>query len=140
MKRNIKITAVGLGIIIFFAVCLTGCEIRKTSEEKLKDLEFTVCDEHRLPEELVDIIQEKKTEPFKMTYKTKDYMYIVLGYGAEDRKDVSVRVSELYLTENAIFIETSLVADDEKTMEEDMVSYPWIAVKCQLYDKPVVFQ
>lgn len=126
-------------IIVFLIGCLTGCEIEETSEKKIKDLEFTVCDEGKLPDALVSLIMEKRKEPFRLTYKTKDYMYIVVGYGAQDRKDVGVTITNLYLTSNAIFVDTDLIVTDE-VLENSMISYPWIAVKCELYDVQVVFQ
>ncbi len=140
LKRNLKLIIVGIMVFVFFLICLTGCEVSKTSEKKIKDLEFTVCDENRLPTALVGIIQEKRKEPFKMTYNTKDYMYIVVGYGAEDRKDVGVSVSELYMTKNSIFIDTNLVVQEGDALENGLVSYPWIAVKCEKYDMPVIFK
>ncbi len=123
----------------FLFCCLAGCEIQETSEKKVKDLDFTVCDEGRLPEALVTLIMEKRKEPFRLTYKTKDYMYIVVGYGAQDRKDVGVTITDLYLTQNAIFVDTDLMVTDE-VLENSMISYPWIAIKCELYDVQVVFQ
>lgn len=126
-------------IIVFLIGCLTGCEIEETSEKKIKDLEFTVCDEGKLPDALVSLIMEKRKEPFRLTYKTKDYMYIVVGYGAQDREDVGVTITNLYLTSNAIFVDTDLIVTDE-VLENSMISYPWIAVKCELYDVQVVFQ
>ncbi len=119
---------------------LVGCKVEETKETKLKDLDYTICDESKLPDALVRLIQEKKKEPFKLTYRTKDYLYIVMGYGAQDRTDLSISLEELYLTENAIFIDTQLNALEETTLENGKVSYPWIAVKCDLYDVQVVFQ
>lgn len=126
--------------MIFLLSALTGCKLDKTSEEKLKDLDYTVCDESRLPHELINLINKKKKEPFKFTYRTNDYLYIVVGYGAQDRIDLNVVMSELYLTENAIFVDTDLTTKETTTLDDGMVSYPWIAVKCELYDVPVNFK
>lgn len=125
---------------VFLLAALTGCRIEETDEEKLKDLDYTVCDESKLPDELVELIGERKKEPFKLTYRTKDYLYIVVGYGAQDRTDLSVTMRELYLTKNAIFVDTDLCAVDDTTLEDNLVTYPWIAVKCELYDVPVTFK
>ena len=137
-KRKYKILAAI--ILTFFVSVLAGCEFGKTSEEKLKDLDYTVCDESRLPHELMRLINEKKKEPFKFTYRTNDYLYIVVGYGAQDRMDLNVVMTELYLTENAIFVDTRLTTKENKTLDGGLVSYPWIAVKCELYDLPVNFK
>lgn len=131
---------VNISIIVFLIACLTGCKTDKSGKTKIKDLDFTVCEEDSLPDDLQDLINEKKKEPFKMTYRTKDYMYIIIGYGGCDRKDVSVTISELYLTKNAIIVDTDLIANGEERLDGDMVSYPYIAVKCELYDTQVVFQ
>ena len=137
-KRKYKILA---AIFITFCISvLAGCEFSETSEKKLKDLDYTVCDESRLPHELVRLINERKKEPFKFTYRTNDYLYIVVGYGAQDRMDLNVVMTELYLTENAIFVDTKLSTKETKILDNGLVSYPWIAVKCELYDLPVNFK
>ena len=139
MKR-IKQILIMSCLIIFFLSALTGCELLKTSDEKIKDLDYTVCDESRLPKELVTLISEKKPEPFKLTYRTKDYLYIAVGYGAQDRTDLNVKMKELYLTDNSIIVSTELASAGTSTLDRDLVSYPWIAVKCPLYDVQVIFR
>ena len=127
-------------VLVFLMSALTACEFEETSETKVKDLDYTVCDESRLPHELIDLINEKKKEPFKFTYRTKDYLYIVVGYGAQDRMDLNVVMKELYLTENAIFVDTELTTKESNKLDDGLVSYPWIAVKCELYDVQVNFK
>ena len=139
-KRKRRLLIYVVMAMVFLMSALTGCELNKTSEEKIKDLDYTVCDESRLPHELIDLINEKKREPFKFTYRTNDYLYIVVGYGAQDRIDLNVVMTELYLTENAIFVDTDLTTKETTTLDDGMVSYPWIAVKCELYDVPVNFK
>ena len=129
--------------IIIFALslfCLVGCRCEQTADRKIKDLDYTICDEGRLPDALVQLIQEKKKNPFKLTYNTKDYLYIVIGYGAQNRGDLCIQLKELYLTENAIFVDTQLDAKEQIPLEDDQLTYPWIAVKCELYDVQVIFE
>lgn len=139
MSRKKRIFLV-LTISIFLLAALTGCKLENTKDQKIKDLDYTICDESKLPNELVEIIHEKRKEPFKLTYRTKDYLYIVVGYGAQDRKDLSLIMSDLYLTENAIYVDTDFVSEQPDTLEDNLVSYPWIAVKCELYDLQVIFK
>lgn len=129
-----------ISMVIFLIACLTGCKDNTAGQTKIKDLDFTVCENDCLPDDLLQLIQEKKKEPFRMTYRTKDYMYIIVGYGGCDRTDVSVTISKLYLTKNAIIVETDLIANGEERLDGDMLTYPYIVVKCELYDKQVVFQ
>ena len=60
--------------MVFFLILpcvLVGCgKTRDTA--KIRDLEFTVIDQERIPEELKAIIEEKKVQPFKMTYSDGD--------------------------------------------------------------------
>ena len=137
MKR-IRQTFIFVMFGVFLLAAMTGCKMEETRETKIKDLDYTVCDESRLPDKLVELIEEKKQEPFKLTYRTRDYLYIVVGYGAQDRTDLNVIMKALYLTENAIFVDTEMTAVDT-TLEDNMVTYPWIAVKCELYDLEVNF-
>lgn len=139
MKRR-RYIFILVTMVIFFLAALTGCKVEESNEKKIKDLEYTVCDESKLPNELVNLINEKKKEPFKLTYRTKDYLYIVVGYGAQDRTDLNVIMTELYLTENAIFVDTDLTSTGSATLKDNLVSYPWIAVKCELYDVQVNFK
>lgn len=125
---------------IFFLATLTGCKFEETDEKKIKDLDYTICDESKLPDTLVELIDERKKEPFKLTYRTKDYLYIVVGYGAQDRTDLSVVMSDLYLTENSIFVNTDMTSVEDTTLEDNKVTYPWLAVKCEHYDLPVIFK
>lgn len=129
-----------IAALVFLMSALTSCEFEESSEEKVKDLDYTVCDESRLPQELKDLINEKRKEPFKFTYRTKDYLYIVVGYGAQDRMDLNVVMKELYLTKNAIFVDTELTTKEGNKLDDGLVSYPWIAVKCELYDVQVNFK
>ena len=62
MKRCV-IWAAALCVCLMF----TGCGFREKKEERT-ELEFTVVDEERLPEELLKMVGEKKAEPFKLTY------------------------------------------------------------------------
>ena len=137
-KRRYKILVIF--VLAFLLSALTGCEFSETSNKKLEDIDYTVCDESRLPHELMRLINDKKKEPFKFTYRTNDYLYIVVGYGAQNRADLNVVMTELYLTENAIFVDTELTTKETATLENGLVSYPWIAVKCELYDLPVNFK
>jgi len=125
---------------VFILATLSGCGIDKNSQKKITDLDYTVCDERGLPHELMDIINDKKKEPCKFTYRTNDYLYIIVGYGAQDRKDLNVVVSSLYMTENAIYIETDLTTVDNDGLEKGLVSYPWIAVKVKNCDLQVNFK
>lgn len=139
MRKNVGARVLMIVAVVWLTI-LSGCKLEETDGKKIKDLDYTICDEGKLPDALVQLIQEKKKEPFKLTYNTKDYLYIVVGYGTQDRADLSIRLKELYLAENAIFVDTELSSLEETTLQDDECTYPWIAVKCELYDVQVIFE
>ncbi len=135
---KIKALAFLLSIGLLF---LTGCE--KQPEEAKKNVEFTVCDESKMPNELLEIINEKKDKIFKLSYINDNYLYIAVGYGEKNRQNYAVTIEDLYVTENAIYIDTALYTD-ETTPTDAIVKgtpsmYPYIVVKCEKIDLPVVF-
>lgn len=125
---------------------LSGCAGKaKEENRKIKDIEFTVLAEDNLPEELKQIIEEKKEKEFKITYQDNDYLYICVGYGKQDSGGYSIMVNDLYLTNNAIYVDTNLIGPEAenkelyKTQGKDSASYPYIVLKIEYLDKSVVF-
>lgn len=125
-----------IGNILFLLFC-SACG-RAEAPEKIKDMDFTVCDESRLPGELVEIIETKKSAPFRLSYTTGSYMYIVIGYGEQNRDNLSVAVGDLYLGEDGIYVNTNLISDSQE-MQEGVTTYPYIAIKCEKYDLPIIY-
>ncbi len=97
-------------VLVALACVSSGC--RKQEARERQELEFTVCAETELPDDLRQIVEEKKLHAFQMSYTTKDHLYIVVGYGEHDRTNLCVVVEELYKTDRAIYVKTNL-----KTME-----------------------
>lgn len=122
--------------LLFFLLVFTSCG-KETEEEKEK-LDFTICDEKQLPEELKELLEEKKQGVFKLTFSTKDYLYIVVGYGEQNRSNLDVVVEELSLGKNAIYVKTQLVGNEEE--DKEIITYPVIVLKCPYMDLPVVFE
>lgn len=132
------------GILILVMLLPLGllCSCSQKEEiVRVKDLEFTVVPEHEIPEALLATINEKKAEPFKITYTTKgnEYLYIAVGYGAKNTGGYSIAIDDLFLSTNAIYINTSLIGPG-KDLTTQAITYPYIVVKIEYRDKSVVFQ
>ncbi len=122
------------------SLLLTGCSVEKTDGKKLKDIEFTVVDQDKLPEELKARIEEQKSSPFKLSYGDEGFLYIAEGYGEQKSSGYSVEVEAVYETENAVYIQTNLIGpskDEEITMKP---TYPYVAVKIEYNEKHIVFE
>lgn len=134
IRRFNYLLALSLLVIAF----LTGCGIGEKEEERT-NVEFTVVDEERLPEELKKIVEEKKAEAFKLTYADGGYLYLCVGYGKQETGGCSITVDDLYATENAVYVDTNLIGPKEAEGKGNNPSYPYIVVKIPFVDKTVVF-
>ena len=119
---------------------LTACSVEKDDLKKVRDLEFTVVGEADLPEELKNVIGEKKAAPFKLTYTDDQNLYIVVGYGEQETGGYSISVRELYLTENAIVADTELLGPEAAEQAGTEKSFPYIVIKTEYLEEPIIFQ
>ena len=126
--------------IFFLAVLfLTGCVSRIQKTEKLQDLSFTVLDKEAVPEELKGMIEENKSQPFKLTYADQGYLYIARGYGAQKKTGYSVEVLALYETENAVYIHTNLLGPEKGEQTKEAATFPYVVVQLESIEKNVMF-
>ena len=130
--------------ILFFLLpmllLIGGCGVKKMGSEKIKDLDFTVLNEEEIPEKLLEEIEAKKEDDFKMSYILDDYLYIVRGFGMQETGGYSIQVQEVYLTENAVYFDADLIGPKNGEVQEKAVSYPYIVIKLQRQEENVVFE
>ena len=129
--------------IIFFSVSilLTACSISKEeSSERLSDVDFTVVESIDVPEEVKEVIEERKSNPFQVAYLTKDATYIVVGYGEQATGGYSITVDDLYLAENGIHVLTTLHGPEKDVTVDARASYPYIVLKTEATDEEVFFE
>ena len=151
MKKSLLKTGRGVLVLtfaLFLCLLAVGCSFNKKGDKE--KMEYSVCDETKIPDELADIIEEKKNGVFKLSYVNNDAMYIAVGYGAHNRQNLSVIVEDVYKTDNAIYVETNLyteeeIEDSQTATDSDGIQagapsmYPYVVIKCDKYDLPVVF-
>ncbi len=137
MSKGIRVMAA----VIMGLMFLVGCKAEKLETSKIRDIEFTVLAEEEIPTDFLEIIEEKKEAPLKLTFSDGEFLYIAVGYGMQLTGGYSIPVNALYLTTNAIYCDTSLLGP---TTEEDLkkaASYPYIVIKMEnIEDKTVVFE
>lgn len=134
MKKQIMYLAGFLCMLV-----LTGCVSRPLKTEKLRDLEYTVMDKEEVPDELKSAIVENRETPFKLTYTDQGYLYIAEGYGPQQKSGYSVEVTQVYETENAVYIHTNLLGPEKGEKTKDAITYPYVVVKLKNIDKNVIF-
>ncbi len=135
-KRNR--TGIWCVLLIFFLVS-GGCSLVKIEEGDRIPLEYTVTEEAELPEAARELIREKKSDEFQITYQKGDYLYLIRGYGKQMSGGYSIQVSELSASSTTIFFKTRLIGP-KKENQSGVPSYPYIAVKTRYREKPVKFE
>lgn len=135
LSRKMRLLAICLASFIFVGGCGAGVENLK----KEKDLEFTVVAEREIPETLREVILEKKSNPFQISYTNSGELYIAVGYGKQETGGYSITVNGLYETMESVVIDTTLLGPEKE--EALNLSYPYIVIKTEaIPDKTIEFK
>lgn len=138
MNKGWKRSLVVCALIMMGMLC--GCSTGTGEEGKVRDLEFTVIGEDQQPEALKEVIEEKKTKPFQISYTQGDDLYISVGYGEQQTGGYSITVNELYETENEVVLNTTLAGPGVDETVTESLSYPYLVIKTEKTDKNIIFE
>jgi hypothetical protein len=138
--KELEKRAVSVMLVVLLVLSVCACGTKQDPMAKIKDWEFTVTAEENIPEELLAAIEEKKEEPFKLTFQDKEFLYICIGYGTQSTGGYSIAVNEMYETANALYVDTNLIGPDMEEKGHNTPSYPYIVLKAEYTEKPVVFE
>lgn len=127
-------------LVTLIALWMCGCAAQDDTEAKLRDLEFTVVAEDEIPKALVEVMEQKKTSPFQISYTLGENLYLAVGYGEQQTGGYSISVDELYETENHIVADTTLIGPTPDEQVVQSITYPYIVIKTELVDKNVDFR
>ena len=97
---------------------LAGCSAAEDNGDKVRDLEFSVAADPDVPKELGQLI----------------------GYGAQPTGGYSICVNDLYLTENSIVLDTELKGPEKGENPGTEQSFPYIVIKTEYLEQPVIFR
>ncbi len=125
-----------------FAGCSTGIhldDIHGGAGEKVRDLEYTILSEERIPKELITLLEERKEEPFELTYSDKEFLYICIGYGRQEYSGHSIVVNDLFLGANGILVDTSLIGPEAGKEKMNTPQFPMIVMKTELIEDLPLF-
>lgn len=127
-------------VIFLLTIQISGCEGNYKGSEKGLNLEYTVLGETKIPEEFLSQIEEKKAEKFELTYRDNEYLYIAKGFGEQKTSGCSISVTNLTCEDQTIYFESKLVIPQGKENLNSISSFPYIVIKTELIDFPVVFR
>ena len=134
MKKKISL----LYLAVLF-LTLGGCRMIRIEEADKTPLTYTVSDDSQIPEELKELIEEKKESEFQIAYQRGNELFLAKGYGRQMSGGYSIQVESLQASSNAIFFETKLIGPTEKVQGGEP-SYPYIVIETEYRDYPVQFQ
>lgn len=106
----------------------------------MKSLDFTVLAPEEMPEELLSAGGEENITFQGKSYKDEGYLYICEGYGEQKSSGYSIAVKDLYLTENAVYVDTELLGPGNAEKTESLVTCPYIVLKLEDPGLSVVFE
>lgn len=126
--------AVLLCLLAVFCLSVTGCVKNLNFSGKKEPVEYVICKDTSLPEQLQTLLKEKKKKPVTFTYRNSMYIYLVVCYGKKDFSGYSVRIEECWRSGETLFLRTQLMgpAAGEDSIETD--TYPYIVVRCPQMD------
>lgn len=118
---------------------LGGC---KSKEEALllRELEYTVLAKENIPEPLLEELEARKKEEFRITYEDGEYLYLCVGYGQQDCGGYSIQVKQMSLYEGYILLDTTLLGPESEDVAQQVSSYPYLVLRTELLEDPVVFE
>ena len=112
LKKDTQKAAVFGAVLICaaaFTAALTGCVSTQAETEKIRDMKYEVIEEEDIPQSLREMIKGGEKKPFRITYSDQGFLYIAQGYEVQPTTGYSVEVKELYETETAVCIKTTLI-------------------------------
>jgi hypothetical protein len=129
-------------LCIFFILLIIGfygCSADKNKPEKIADVDYTIVEDTAIPTELQQLIEEKKTQEFCLSYSEGDSLYLVVGYGQQESAGYSIAVEDLYTTQDSLYVNTELLGPEDGENAAQEVTYPWIVIKTEQCDMMVYF-
>ena len=138
LSRLIRLL-VAVAVMSVFMV-IGGCGDADDEDVKVKDLEFTVLKESEIPKDIMELIEQKKSQEFKVTKTSEPYTYIIVGYGKQKTGGYSIQVEDLYLGEKAVYVDTELLGPVKGETVKEEASYPYIVIKLEQREEPIVFE
>lgn len=136
MKRIISLLKI---CMLAGMICLCGCQMSKTPEETGKEVPYTVAESDEIPKELKDVIAKNRQDEIRMSYVDGGYLYAVRGYGEQKTGGYSIQVNGVWEKEDGIHVDTSLLGPSPDKEIKEEPSYPYLVLKLEQREEPVVF-
>ena len=139
INLNQIVLSVLLSMLLISPISITGCA-RGESQKKTADIDFTIVSEGDLPKDLKKLIKKRRKNPFELSYSDGSYLYVIKGYGKQNTSDYSIVVNGFYLSEDNLIFDTDLFGPKEDADVSNSPSYPYIVIKTEYIENPIIFK
>ena len=117
-----------------------GCGIINVEEGNRRAVDFTVLKTEAIPPEVAEVIEAQGDAGFQMTYKSDGYLYMLRGYGKQKSGGYSIQVEAVTATDEALHVKTKLLGPETKEEQKGESSTPYLVIKTEDLNLPVVFE
>jgi len=127
--------------VLFLCIFLftVGCS-KSEAPEKKKTLDFTVVAGTDIPEELQTLIKERQENSFELTFSDHSCLYVIKGYGKQATGGYSIVVHDFYLSDDGLVFDTELFGPKKDEPVSGTPSFPYIVIKTEYRENPVIFR
>ena len=141
MRKNMFFSLILFAVICTSTLAFCGCEKKVSSlKEEGKECDYTVVATRDCPEEFLSHLEEKKINPFQITYQDGSYLYIAVGYGEQKTGGYSIVIKGLLEKSDKLCIETELRGPGKDETVKQKPSYPYVIIKTENSSKEVIFE
>lgn len=127
-----------LALLLVLCLCCSGCSQNK-KPDKTDSVDFTIVSGADIPEELQTLIKERQKNTFELTFSDNTYLYIIKGYGKQPSGGYNIVVNDFYQADDSLVFDTELFGPKKGDTVSDRASYPYIVIKTEFTELPVVF-
>ena len=97
-----------------FFLMLGGCQMIRIEEENKTPLAYTVIEDSQIPEEMQELIREKKETEFQIAYQKGTELFLAKGYGRQMSGGYSIQGKRTFCIFKCSFFETKLIGPTER--------------------------
>lgn len=127
--------------VIMCVLCMilsVGCSVQKVTADNIEERPYETVMEEDIPEEMKAPIQERKEEPFLLTYADQEWLYIARGYGKQETDGYEIQVESFGESENAIVFKTIFLGPEPDEKIQDTPTFPYIVIRTKYSNKYVM--
>lgn len=128
MQRRILVSCL---FVVIFSV---GCGRIINPGANKEKVEYVICKESNLPEQLQELMKEKKKKSCTFTFSNSMYTYLVVCYGSRPYSGYSVRIEECSRTPEALYLRTQLIGPSAREPVVETETFPCLVLRCEKVD------